>query len=88
VPSLYYVPVHFKYGRDCLIFLYSAGLYVTEGQSLLACFKKDTIYFATVTTKDKVFLKITVFWDVILYSLVDRYQHFEATCFLHLQVTL
>lgn len=44
VPSLYYVSVHFKYARECLSFSFSVGLDVTEGQSLLACFKKDTIF--------------------------------------------
>jgi hypothetical protein len=30
-------------------------------------------------------LKITVFYDMIPYSLLDRFQRFTRTCFLHLQ---
>jgi hypothetical protein len=26
-----------------------------------------------------------IFWDVMLYSLVDKYQHFGGNCYLHLQ---
>jgi hypothetical protein len=30
-------------------------------------------------------IKVMVFWDVMPCSLVDRYQHYGATCCLHLQ---
>jgi len=29
--------------------------------------------------------QITVFWDLTLYNLVDRYKVFESTCCLQLQ---
>jgi hypothetical protein len=31
-------------------------------------------------------LKVTMFWDVTLYSLVESYQHFRGTCCFHLQI--
>jgi hypothetical protein len=33
----------------------------------------------------KHFSKITVFWDVTLCSLVEKYQHSGGTCYIHLQ---
>lgn len=87
VPSLYYVSVNFKYARECLSFSFSVGLDVTEGQSLLASFKKDTIfcnsnYCRQGITKDYYLLGCDAC------SLIDRYQNFWAICFLHPQVTL
>jgi hypothetical protein len=35
---------------------------------------------------DSVVFTVTLFWDVTVYCLLDRNQHFEGTCSLHLQV--